>query len=179
MAKSQTGGSDADAVKIGKKKTTRSTRRTKADKVRIAKKILKEYTSEEVTLESVCRANGISARTLHNWQNEFSEISTEYKKAKENNSAANKEVVREKAENGIRALIEGKFVEEVDTTEVFDKQGNKIRTIRNTRRKYIPPNTTAVIFALKTTDPANWSDDVAFLNQEEQVFKINGQIIKF
>ncbi len=180
MAKRQTGGSDADAVKIGSKKTKkRSTRRTKADKVRIAKNILQEYQDTNSTLESICRKNGISARTLHNWQTDYSEISNEYKKAKDRTSSIRKEEIREKAPNGLLTLIEGRFVTETETVQVQNKAGQVVRTIVTKKKKYIPPNTTAVIFALKTTDPNHWSDNFAFLNQEEQVFRINGQIIKF
>lgn len=166
-----------------KKTTTRkktSTRRTKADKIRIANKIFDLYGSGDFTLESCCQEHGITSRTLHNWADLISEISKAFKKAKEDNSKANKENVREKAVDGLKRLITGFFVEEEDVEEFKDKNGKLISTKTRKKKKYIQPQTAAIIFALKNVDPANWNDDkFSDIETEEQVFKIGGQVVKF
>ena len=166
-----------------KQKTTRkktSTRRTKADKVRISKKIFELYCSGNFTPESCCQQNGITSRTLHNWSEEISEISNSFKSAKETNAKANKQNVRDVAVDGLKRLLTGYFVEEEDVEEFKDKNGKLISTKIKKKKKYIQPQTAAIIFALKNVDPSNWNED-KFSDQDtiEQVFKIGGQTVKF
>lgn len=169
--------------RVKQSKTTnkrKSTRRTKADKIKIASAILDLYSSGEFTLESCCGEHGITARTLHNWSGDISEISDRYKKAKEDNAKSNKEKVRDLAIDGLKRLLTGYVAEEEDVEERFDKSGRLLSRIVKKKKKHVQPNTAAVIFALKNVDPANWNEDkFADEGQGEQVFKIGDQIVKF
>lgn len=167
------------AKKATSKRTT-STRRTKADKVRISKKIFEDYSTGEFTLESCCGKQGITARTLNNWAASISEISDLFKKAKEDNSKATKEGLKAKAVSSLEKLIVGFSVEEEETKEVRNLAGQVIQRTTIKKTKHFAPNVTAVIFALKALDPSTW-DNGHFEpeEQQEQVFEVEGQIIKF
>jgi hypothetical protein len=143
-------------------------------------KICELYSLENVTIESCCSEIGISVRTFQNWINNNSEYSDKYKKAKEANAKIGKDGIREKAATALEKAITGFFVEEEETIERFNAGGVKTSTIRTKRKKFINPSTTAIIFALKNVDPANWNDQNAIdISGEEQIFKIGEQIIKF
>ncbi len=82
--------------------------------------------------------------------------------------------------DGLKRMLTGYFVNEEDVEEFKDKNGRLISTKTRTKKKYIQPQTAAIIFALKNTDPANWNDDkFSDTETEEQVFKIGGQTVKF
>ena len=160
-----------------KKKTTR---RTKADKIKIAKAIFKDYETGEITLESCCGKNGITARTLNNWAGSISEVSEAFKKAKDSNAKATQEGLKNKAVTSLEKLITGFSVEESETKEIRNVSGAIIQKITTTKKKHFAPNVTAVIFALKALDPETWQND-GFGGGEEgdQVFVIEGRTIKF
>jgi len=158
-----------------------STKRTPDDKKKIASGIFEIYSLGGITLESVCGEFGITARTLWNWIDSSSEISEGYKKAKETASRIGKESIREKAIDGLTRLISGGFVEEEEVEEIFGKNGSLVKKIVRKRKKYIAPNPTAVIFALKNSDPANWNDEIGLDIgvREDQIFKIGDNEITF
>jgi len=165
------------------KKTTpkkKTTRRTKADKIRIAKAIFKDYATGEFTLESCCGKQGITARTLHNWSESISDISEAFKKAKDDNAKATKEDLKKKAVTSLEKLITGFSVEESETKEVKNISGAVIQRTTIKKTKHFAPNVTAVIFALKALDPETWDNDGFGGGEEgEQVFIIEGRTIKF
>lgn len=153
----------------------------KRDKVeeRLAKAnaICEIYESGNVTIESCCEEHGIAVRTFWNWSNENSEIAARYKKAKEQHGKIGKEGLREKALDGLGRLLVGYWVEE---TETLVRTGAMACKETKTKKRFIGPNATAVIFALKTIDPANWGETNQYeTSGETQVFKIGEQIITF
>jgi hypothetical protein len=169
--------------KTAKKPTKQTAKKPdpKKDKVeeRIAKAnaICELYESGNVTIESCCEEHGIAVRTFWNWANENAEISARYKKAKEQHGKVGKEGLREKALDGLGRLLMGYWVEE---TETMVRKGAMACTETKTKKRFIGPNATAVIFALKTIDPANWGETNQFeTSGEAQVFKIGEQIITF
>lgn len=162
------------------KKRQSSTVRRKADKIAIANKIFELYKTGEFTLESCSGEHGITARTLKNWSDQFSEISEAYKEAKESASKVKKEGLRKKSIDGLEKLVTGFFVEEEEIRQIKNVSGQVIQTISTKKKKYIAPNATAIIFALKALDPENFNKDAATPEEtEEQVFKIGDSIIKF
>lgn len=163
-----------------KKNPKTSTKRNEFDKRKIASDIFEIYSLGGITIESTCGEFGITARTLWNWIDSDSEISDGYKKAKESSSRFGKETIREKAIAGLERLISGGFIEEEETEEVFGKNGSLIKKIVRKKKKYFAPNPTAVIFALKNSDPVNWNEEISVdFGGEEQVFKIGDTEIKF
>jgi len=155
-------------------------RRSEADKIKTAKAILDVYSQGKHTIESCCEVNGITSRTLLNWSDSISEISALFKKAKEDQHEVRKGELRELAVDGLRRLVTGYFVEETEIQTIKNNRGVKVRSIETVRKKYISPQTTAIIFALKNLDPLTWNIEKQSNEEgEEQVFLIGEQIIKF
>lgn len=145
-----------------------------------AEKICEMYESGDVTIESCCGENGISVRTFWNWTNLDSEIADRYKKSKTNHGKIGKEGIREKALDGLTRLITGYWIEESEIEELYSKTGQLSGKRIKKKNRFISPNATAVIFALKNTDPINWNDNTVIdIITEEQTFKIGNQTIKF
>ena len=158
----------------------KSSVRSKADKIKIAEKILENYSKGEFTLESCCGEEGITSRTLNNWVDSISEISESFKKAKEQNGKAKKEGLRKKGVDGLERLVTGFFVDEEEVTEIRDRTGRISQTIKRTKKKYFAPNVTAIIFALKAIDPTTWDNQKEEEEEtEKQVFIIGGKEISF
>lgn len=148
-----------------------------ADRVAKANAICELYESGNVTIESCCQECGIAIRTFWNWANEHAEIAARYKKAKEQHAKHGKEGLREKALDGLGRLLVGYWVEE---TETLVRTGAMACKEQKTKKRFVGPNATAVIFALKTIDPVNWGEQNNFeVTGEAQVFKIGDQIITF
>lgn len=166
-----------------KKTTSRkktSTVRTNADKIKISKKVFEDYSTGEFTLESCCGKQGITARTLNNWAASISEVSDLFKKAKDEAAKATKEGLKAKAVSSLEKLITGFSVEEEETKEVRNIAGRVIQKTTIKKTRHFAPNVTAVIFALKALDPVTWNENhFAGDDQGEQVFEVEGQIIKF
>ena len=138
------------------------------------------YESGNVTIESCCGEHGISARLFNQWCGLYTEISERYKKAKEIHNRIGKESIREKSVDGLTRLITGYWVDETETMEIYGKTGQLNGKRVLTKRRYVGPNPTAVIFALKNTDPANWGEHLNVdVSGEKQIFKIGEQIIEF
>ncbi len=123
-------------------------------KIQIAREISATYGSGQYTLDSVCKAYGITSRTLHRWADSMSEVSEALNAARAEAVLAFKERIREKAKGGLERLVEGFYVEE-ESKETGGKRG---KTVVKRNRKYVPPNPTAIIFCLKNTDPENFKD---------------------
>lgn len=154
--------------------------RTTKEKIALSKKICDDYGSNNVTIDSVCEQHGISGRTFLLWCDAITEVSELYKIAKEKNSKVHKIAMREKALNGLQRFLTGWNVEESETEEIKNGKGKVVMTKTKKKNKFIPPSTTAVIFALKNIDPTQWNEDVTIdFGGEKQVFKIGDQTIEF
>lgn len=142
--------------------------------------ICSAYESGNVTIESCCGEFGITVRTFWNWADRDSWISDRYKKAKDKHAKIGKESIREKAADGLEQLIAGCWVEETEIDEMYSAGGFLTGKRIKTKKRYISPNPTAVIFALKNTDPSNWNDSMTIdMSGESQIFKIGDQTIVF
>lgn len=95
--------------------------------------------------EQVAENMGISTATLYQWQKDYPEFSEAIKKGRE--------VVVRHLENTLIKRASGYEYEEIN---YFQDKGGGV-TERKTI-KHIPPDTTALIFALKNMSPANWRD---------------------
>jgi hypothetical protein len=154
--------------------------RTMDEKRELCEQICLAYESANVTLESCCGEHGITRRTFHNWMDADSQISARFKIAKQNHSKNGKERIREKAVDALERLVVGFYVEESETVELFGKNGELAGRQIKTKKRYIAPSTTAVIFTLKNSDPANWNENIQVeMTGEPQVFKIGNQTIEF
>jgi hypothetical protein len=164
-------------MKKTKEQRTQDRFEDKLDKVQ---KVCDLYASGRVTIESCCEEVGLSQRSFWNYCDQHAELSELYKKAKEKHAKVGKEGLREKAEDNLSKLITGFWVEESEVEELFSKTGQLSGKRVKKKNKFIAPNVTAVIFALKNCDPANWNETFSVdVSGEKQVFKIGEQVIEF
>lgn len=177
MAPGQSNGRKFGGMKKNKKQKDENTLQHRLDKTNL---ICEAYESGNVTIESCCGEHGISVRTFTQWCSIHTEISERYKKAKEIHNRIGKESIREKSVDGLVRLITGYWVDETETMEIYGKTGQLNGKRVLTKRRYVGPNPTAVIFALKNTDPANWGEQLNIdVSGEKQIFKIGEQTIEF
>jgi len=178
-----------EVPKKSKAKSTTSTKLQVDEKRQIAARIFELYQDGKFTIESCCKECGIAPRTLSNWCLDDAEIAAGYKKAKEESGKMGREWLREKALDSLQKLITGFWIEEpeteTETTEIKNRHGVVTQTITRTKsrtkKRYIQPNPTAIIFTLKNRDPEHWNvaEPTGPVDEVEQVFKVGDQIIKF
>ncbi len=175
------------------KKRTGKIPTTQQGKRKLVDSILKNYTEGGVdengnaikyTFTSCCEAAGISFRTFYNWAEKDSTISSRLKEAQENNAKQDLKDLTVRATQGLVFLTQGQYITErtVVTEELFDAKGNpkgkKVRAEEHVR--FLKPNAAACIFVKKNADPEYFNEEQTnLLPGEEQVFRINGQEIKF
>jgi transposase-like protein len=123
----------------------------------VAKGVYKEWLTEDklATVERWKRhglANkqiadniGISEETFYQWVKKYAEFAEAIKKGKE--------VIVCELENAL--IKRAKGYEVTESNSFYDRDGNEIK--RETIR-HVPPDTTALIFALKNMDAENWRD---------------------
>lgn len=93
---------------------------------------------------------GIGERTFTDWKSRFSAISAALKKGRE--------PIAEKVEQSLYDLCQTQEYTDVITEETQDADGNVTgRKIKTTVRQ-VPPNPTAIIFALKNLKAYKWKD---------------------
>ena len=160
---------------------------TISDKLHIAEKVCRLYAEGGYTLESCCNAAGIKVNTFYQWAcpmvenfNSLSEskqielirrgfvqkIQDSLKEAKKAGTINFKLLLLDRARMGLLKMLEGYYYEEVQSIQVKNEYGeHEFRPIRKTQ-KYMPPNATAVIFALKCTDAENFSDKVEIVSSK-------------
>lgn len=184
MAKKKTGASPspADRKKVATKQQpkSKSTRRTKADKIKLAEEICTLYETGDYTLESCCEEHGISYGGFVTWRETIKEISDRFKEAKDKSSKALKIERTKKAADGLEKLITGYWIEETEETILTDKNDSIINKRVNKRKRWVEPKAAAVIFALKALQPEVWNTDkMPEVPTETQVFVIGDQVIRF
>lgn len=114
---------------------------------------LEGWARSGLTDEQIAKNIGITATTLYDWKNKYSEISEALKKGKD--------VVDLEVENALLKSAMGYDVEE--TTEELRYNhitGKHEMVVTKKNRKHIQPNTTAQIFWLKNRKPEIWRDKV-------------------
>ena len=97
------------------------------------------------TNKEIAEYIGICEDTLYEWINTYSEFAEAIKKGKE--------VIVCELENALIKRAKGYDVTE--SNSFYDRDGNEIK--RESIR-HVPPDTTALIFALKNMDAQNWRD---------------------
>lgn len=156
------------------------------EKIAKAKKICELYASGNLTIASVSESEGIPIRTFFEWRTRIAEIAEMYKEAQKIAMSERVEVLKEVALNGFGRLLTGFHMDEEHKEYEVDKNGKakvvKVKTVK----KYYPPSTGAVIYALKIADPAMFNrpgtgygaiDDGEPV--KKQVFIIGGKEIEF
>jgi len=145
-------------------------------------KICQLIESDDFIIAEICKQVGISVATFFYWKETYPEFLECIKKAEENRL----ELFRQSARSGLLTLLRGKEFEEVITAYVEskpDKEGNSKPKIKSQRKikKFILPNPTSVIFALKNLDGDNFADVLKHAGPDGgpiQIMQITGMEIK-
>lgn len=122
----------------------------------IKKRIVELVEEGEFTMREICKSVGVHQNTVILWKKnkvEFREAIKEAEKKQYKN-------LGEIAKSSLIKLLKGFEYEEITQEGVTDKSGVlKVKSVRKVK-KYVPPQTTAVIFTLKKVDKENFGDEV-------------------
>lgn len=143
------------------KKTSRAGRinieRTTEQRIALGREIYAEYAKGIYSLESICKSKKVAISSLYEWTDKYGELGVAKKNAADLLNAPDPVSLKVKARVSLEKLVEGYEYEEkivdVETTATGAIKGQKIRKIT----KRVQPDTTAVIFTLKNTDPDNFN----------------------
>lgn len=154
-----------------------------ADKVEIAKLICEAYASNTATIESCCKANGISWATFWHWCNDktpdkVNEINELYKEAQALKDRAYKSNLKQLARTALEKRVIGYDLDVEEVTEEalkVDGQTTDAKVIRTKKTtRHIPADVRAIIYALDNTDSVNFKSsgeanvDFSNLNEDEK-----------
>ncbi len=154
------------------------------EKIEVARKICELYGTGNFTIDSCCENQAITNHTFLRWCGEVVEISELYKEAKQKAAQAQRTELRLAALNSLKKLVDGYSVDEIHQsgTPIYDKDknivGNRTTSIKRITKHY-QPNVTAVIFSLKAMDPHTFKDNIPEVQNQEQVFLIDGKEVRF
>lgn len=137
------------------------------EKAEIVERICLLYESQNATIESCCEAVGIADRTFLLWRSENAEFADRFKKAKAiQDENYWQDVIRPLGKRAIQKHLEVEFAEE-EKDVVYE--GVKTGEIQKTK-KWILPNPTVTIFAMKGLYPE------MFVDRHEHTGKNGGDI---
>lgn len=162
----------------GANKGVKSIFRTPAEKIEIANKICEMFREGFYTIASCCKAYSIPETTFRDWaqpnlniatltQDKLERVMKEgfvpevhvlYKAAKLTNTNNFKEATVSAGRERLLQRINGFSYTEVHTEVETDAQGVTKPVSIKKIEKHIPPDTTAIIFALKALDPDNFRE---------------------
>lgn len=111
--------------------------------------VLRGWARNGLTDKTIADNMGITTSTLYEWKKKYPEISEALKKGKD--------IYDDEMEEALAIRGQGQWVEEVTTIVDEDSLGRMHKKIQTTKR-YIPPDTTAIIFWLKNRRPEQWRD---------------------
>ncbi|MFT3704655.1 MAG: phBC6A51 family helix-turn-helix protein [Agriterribacter sp.] len=125
-------------------------------------KIVKMLESDDYTITEICENVGIHLDTWYDWKKTKPEFSEKIQQADDRRL----EMFKKEARSSLLTLIKGKEYEEVHKeygeVEVIDKNGKMTKEPRMISqkkvKKFIPPNTAAVLFVLKNQDSDNFKE---------------------
>lgn len=104
---------------------------------------------------------GIGLDTFYRWQREKSYFSESIKKAREDFEEWQLHGILDDAKKSLKDIILGYDYEEVKTEYKPGPDGQPAIVKQTRTTKKIPPNATALIFALCNRDPEHWQNKVA------------------
>lgn len=114
--------------------------------------------SDTYTIAEICRQVGITPKTYHQWVNDYPDFADAIEQAK----AERMQAMVIEAKKSLMKKIQGYDVTETKVVTIPGKQkdekGNPKPIIKEqtTTKKYIQPDTVAIIFTLTNGDPEHW-----------------------
>lgn len=146
------------------RKGRKNIERTTEQRIALGIEIYAEYAKGIYSLESICKSKKVAISSLYEWTDKYGELGAAKKSATELLNAPDPASLKVKARVSLEKLVTGYEYEEkivdVETTASGAIKGQKIRKIT----KSVQPDTTAVIFTLKNTDPENFNKGAADTN---------------
>ena len=120
--------------------------------------ILYERIANGETYKAACACAGISIDTFMKLKQRDAEFTEFIKKAqKEYNEWQHDEILKD-AKISLKQLIKGFKCKEITVESEMDERGFRREKKRKEVEKMVPPNVTAIIFALCNRDSANWKN---------------------
>lgn len=146
---------------------------SRKQRLKKAEKICSVYATGEYSVKASSEANGVSERTFHAWVKKHDEIAALYAAAQRMAEKKYLKRLKHKAKTALEKRVEGYTIklQKQKWEYTFDRQqGKNVRRLVATEvaEKEVLPNMSAIIFALKNTDPDNFKD-----KQEVKVEQVN------
>ncbi|PTK30815.1 transposase [Staphylococcus hominis] len=112
---------------------------------------IKSWKGEGISHEQLAERIGINRTTLYSWISKYPEIAQAVKEGQERTV--------QYIENALMRKINGYTLHDTKRYKTTDKDGNVVERIEVTEKE-VGPDTTAIIFALKTKDPERWNEKI-------------------
>ncbi|MDO4680919.1 MAG: helix-turn-helix domain-containing protein [Aerococcus sp.] len=109
--------------------------------------LLRHWARTGYTDEEIAEKIGIKRPTIYAWKKKSSDITDALKKGKE--------IYDYEMEDALLQRGQGEWVEEEKSTQIINEDGSQ-KTIIEKKKRYIPPDTSAIIFWLKNRQPDRW-----------------------
>lgn len=121
--------------------------------------ILKGMARDGLTDQEIAKTMGIHPATLYEWIQKFPEIGESIKNGR-------KPVIVQVEDTFFEKKLTGYFVDE-EIVEVTEHPNKTKTTHRKKMKRWIPPDTTAMIFYLKCRKPQQYNDKLALSADNE------------
>lgn len=112
---------------------------------------IKSWKGEGISHEALAERIGINRTTLYSWISKYPEIAQAVKEGQQRTV--------QYIENALMRKINGYTLRDTKRYKTTDKDGNVVERIEVTEKE-VGPDTTAIIFALKTKDPERWNEKI-------------------
>lgn len=112
---------------------------------------IKSWKGEGISHEALAERIGINRTTLYSWISKYPEIAQAVKEGQQRTV--------QYIENALIKKINGYTLRDTKRYKTTDKDGNVVERIEVTEKE-VGPDTTAIIFALKTKDPERWNEKI-------------------
>ena len=104
------------------------------------------------TKVALCKKFGITWQTLKNWLEEDAAFKCSYEKA----ISDYLNEINIEAKKSLSKLVKGYSYSETKTVYVAGAEGEPVIAQKKVTKKHVPPNATAVTYALSNLDPENF-----------------------
>jgi len=124
------------------------------ERAAIVERVCELYESQNATLESCCKAAGISYQAFNLWVVQNGDFGERYKKAKAKQDVHYwQDIIKPLTKTSLQRLLEGEETQDVEVKDLSDKglpTGYTAKTVKSSKTQ---PNPSAVIFTLKGLYP--------------------------
>lgn len=148
---------------------------------------IKQLRQDGMKLDSIAETLNIHPSTFYDYMNQYSELSDCLNDAK---TLLHENMII-KAEDSLYAKLEDRWEDVEETTEIWSNRDGKVEKSHvQKKKKKIPADTTAIIFALKNRDSKYWKDKqeiegsleikglASLMSEAEEVLEEHGESIE-